>query len=100
MSLMVSSGMPAGGGALADGTGKAYKPKRFEAGWEIPGRGKGPSVVYPSKWVETTLVFDPPEGRTNGLKLELAGAGVGVPHPVRFTIPDSFLRVRRPQNRP
>ena len=89
-----------GGATFSDKAGAVYKPKSFEAGWEIIGRVPPLPGVFPGKAQDVMLTFEPPDGRTGGLKLELSGAGVGVPDAIRFTLPDVFIKVRRPQNRP
>lgn len=51
-------------------------------------------TIDPGRSLEDVLVFEYPIERMEHLRLELAGASLGLPHPIRFHIPRSMVEFR------
>jgi hypothetical protein len=84
------SGKPEGV-RLTDPAGKVVTAKSFDPTWR-PEPADVPAKLFPGKSEDEVLYFVPPPAAE--LRLELPGAAVGSPDPVRFVIPRSALQSR------
>jgi hypothetical protein len=80
---------------LTNTTGRAFKIRTFDPGWEVR-PGPRPAGVFPGKTAEVLFTFDAPVERGEAFRLELPGTAVGVEEPVRLYIPGAFVILRRP----
>jgi hypothetical protein len=75
---------------ILDSTGKAIKPATFEDNWQ-PDRGKLSDRLFPGQSSDPRLIFTAPQGKGEGLRVELAGSAVGPAEAIRFQIGSGFL---------
>jgi hypothetical protein len=79
---------------LSDSAGKRLPAKRFEAGWEPPGRLSS-VTLFPGKSAENLLLFAAPSAATGDLRLELPASAFGSSETVRFTLSQASLKPAR-----
>ena len=80
---------------LTDPAGKVLPAKRFDPGWEPPGRPQT-ITLFPGRSVLQLLVFEAPSSATDQFRLELPGAAFGSSETVRLLVPRSTINSRPP----
>jgi hypothetical protein len=78
---------------LRDNHGKTIAEKSFPPDWIVKGRATK-ATIPPGKWLDDVLVFEPPSGSIDYLRLELPGAAVGTEGQLRMQIPKEMIRFR------
>jgi hypothetical protein len=79
--------------SLRDVGGKQYPLKFFPPGRDVVGQVTNASIP-PSKWVDDVLVFAPPTGRVEYLRLELPAEAAGSKGSFRLQIPGRMIASR------
>jgi hypothetical protein len=78
---------------LTDSNGKVLAPARFPADKQPVGAIAG-GRIFPGKWLDDFLIFEPPQGTFAYLDLELPAEAFGNSGKLRFRLPRSMIRVR------
>jgi hypothetical protein len=82
---------PLEGAVLQDDRGRQVRSYSFGPGVEVAGQLRSASIVPLGK-VEDVLVFEPPDGRVEFLRLELPASAGGAAGTLRFEIPRALFR--------
>ena len=90
-----STKLEAGRVSLRDSAGKEHPLKVFPPEKEVLGQ-ISKSSIPPTKWVDDVLVFEPPSGRVEFLRLELPGESVGNKSNFHLQIPGRMIVTRQP----
>jgi hypothetical protein len=81
------------GPRLTDSAGKVLAAKKFDLGWEAPGRPQT-AALFPGKSTLQLLVFEAPSPSVDQFRLELPGTAFGSGETVRLLIPRSTINSR------
>jgi hypothetical protein len=72
---------------LTDNTGHAYSQKALDSAWKITGRPPAGEMLTSGHQINELLIFAPPTGNVDYLRLKLPAAALGDEGEFRFQIP-------------